>query len=166
MMDLDDARSWLDALEGRGVMFWVDGGWGVDALLGEQTRPHNDLDLVVEVHSEPVVADLLRRRGYAEVPTWFSTSFHSVWRDDAGREVDLHVITMDDQGNGQFGPGDAYPAAGLQGSGSIDGRAVRCITVQFQLDFHLGYDHDESDCADVLALCRRFSLPIPAQYQG
>lgn len=163
-MVIDDARRWIEVLDARGVKFWVDGGWGVDALLGEQTRPHGDLDLVVESHHEPVVVDLLRGRGYAEVPTWFSTSFHSVWRDDAGREVDLHVITMDDQGMGQFGT-DAYPAAGLQGSGSIGGRAVRCITAQVQLDFHLGYDHDEDDCADVLALCNRFNLPTPAQYQ-
>lgn len=147
-------------------MFWVDGGWGVDALLGEQTRPHGDLDLVVEAHDEPVVVDLLREQEYAEIPTSFSTSFHSVWRDNAGREVDLHVITMDDQGNGQFGPDDVYPAAGLQGSGSIGGRTVRCITAEVQLDFHLGYDHDEDDSADVLALCSRFGLPLPAQYQG
>ena len=25
-----------------------DGGWGVDALLGTQTRVHNDIDLFVE----------------------------------------------------------------------------------------------------------------------
>lgn len=166
VMAVDDARSRIEALEARDVTFWVDGGWGVDALLGEQTRPHDDLDLVVEAHHEPVVVDLLRERGYAEVPMSLSTSFHSVWRDDAGREVDLHVITMDDQGNGQFGPDDVYPAAGLQGRGSIGRRAVRCITAQVQLEFHLGYDHDEDDRADVWALCRRFGLPLPAQYQG
>ena len=26
----------------------VDGGWGVDALLGEQTRSHGDLDIAVQ----------------------------------------------------------------------------------------------------------------------
>lgn len=166
VMVIDDARSWIEALDARGLTFWVDGGWGVDALLGEQTRPHGDLDLVVEAHHEPVVADLLREQGYAEVLTSFSMSFHSVWRDDAGREVDLHVITMDDQGNGRFGRDDVYPAAGLQGIGSIGGRAVGCITAQVQLEFHLDYDHDEDDRADVSALCRRFGLPLPAQYRG
>lgn len=165
-MNIEDARSWVEALDARGVPFWVDGGWGVDALLGEQTRPHADLDLVVEAHHESVVVDLLQERGYAEVRTSFSTPFHSVWRDDAAREVDLHVITMDNQGNGQFGPDDVYPAAGLQGSGSISERTVRCITAQVQLDFHVGYDDDEDDRADVLALCSRFGLPLPAQYQG
>ena len=165
VMIVDDARDWIDALDARGVRFWVDGGWGVDALLNEQTRPHADLDLVVESHHESVVVGLLWQRGYVEVATPFSTSFHSVWRDGAGREVDLHVITMDVQGNGQFGPHEVYPAAGLQGAGSIGGRAVRCITAQVQLDFHLGYDHDEDDHADVLALCDRFDLPLPSQYR-
>jgi len=33
----------LTALHGTDV--WIGGGWGVDALVGEQTRPHGDLDL-------------------------------------------------------------------------------------------------------------------------
>jgi len=28
-----------------GTELWIDGGWAVDALLGEQTRPHRDLDI-------------------------------------------------------------------------------------------------------------------------
>lgn len=27
-----------------GIPIWLDGGWGVDALLEEQTRIHDDLD--------------------------------------------------------------------------------------------------------------------------
>jgi len=27
---------------------WLDGGWGVDALLGQQTRLHSDLDIIIE----------------------------------------------------------------------------------------------------------------------
>lgn len=37
----------LGRLQAAGVLAWVDGGWGVDALLGVQTRPHSDLDLVI-----------------------------------------------------------------------------------------------------------------------
>jgi lincosamide nucleotidyltransferase A/C/D/E len=37
----------LDRLAARGIEVSVDGGWGVDALLGEQTRAHDDLDLVI-----------------------------------------------------------------------------------------------------------------------
>ena len=29
------------------IEVWLDGGWGIDALVGEQTRPHADLDIAV-----------------------------------------------------------------------------------------------------------------------
>src|SRR5215472_5062822 len=37
----------MNALDSAGVSAWVAGGWGVDALIGHQTRRHYDLDLVV-----------------------------------------------------------------------------------------------------------------------
>src|SRR5438876_8784156 len=37
-----------------GVDLWIDGGWGVDALLGEQTRPHKDLDIAIQQKDVPV----------------------------------------------------------------------------------------------------------------
>jgi len=33
---------------GLGIQIWIDGGWGVDALQGRQTRPHKDLDIALE----------------------------------------------------------------------------------------------------------------------
>jgi lincosamide nucleotidyltransferase A/C/D/E len=39
----------LDLLESAGVTVWLDGGWGVDALLEEQTREHDDLGLVARI---------------------------------------------------------------------------------------------------------------------
>lgn len=38
----------VGAVQGAGVACLVAGGWGVDALLGRQTRRHDDLDLLVE----------------------------------------------------------------------------------------------------------------------
>ena len=29
--------------EENGINIWIDGGWGVDALLEEETRAHNDI---------------------------------------------------------------------------------------------------------------------------
>jgi lincosamide nucleotidyltransferase A/C/D/E len=52
-----DVLEVLDILDADGVMHWLDGGWGVDALLGVQTRPHADLDLAVpREHVAQVVA--------------------------------------------------------------------------------------------------------------
>ena len=36
------------ALENRKIKIWVDGGWCVDAHLGQQTRPHEDLDIAIQ----------------------------------------------------------------------------------------------------------------------
>ena len=38
----------LDALDAAGVRAWVEGGWGIDALVGRSTREHDDLDLAVD----------------------------------------------------------------------------------------------------------------------
>ena len=43
----------LDLLEGEDLVAWLDGGWGVDALLERRTRSHDDLDLVVVLDDVP-----------------------------------------------------------------------------------------------------------------
>src|SRR5438093_973720 len=43
----DDVLEVLRRLDEARVDWWIDGGWGVDALLGKETRPHDDLDLAV-----------------------------------------------------------------------------------------------------------------------
>src|SRR2546430_4116236 len=37
----------LDRLDAGSVEWWIDGGWGVDALLRRETRLHSDLDFAV-----------------------------------------------------------------------------------------------------------------------
>src|SRR5690348_6493238 len=54
-------------LESLGITIWIEGGWGVDALLGEQTRPHKDLDIAVQRKDVPRLCQLLEARGYKEI---------------------------------------------------------------------------------------------------
>ena len=56
-----------------------------------------------------------------------------------------------------------YPAEALTGTGSVDGRAVACITPQW-LCRSTGYEVDATDWADVSALCERFAIPVPDEY--
>jgi hypothetical protein len=42
---------------------------------------------------------------------------------------------------------------------------VRCITPQCLVAFHTGYDVDAGGWDDVQALCDRFDLPVPDDYQ-
>lgn len=47
MMSPAEVIEALEVLAAGRIAVWLDGGWGVHALLGEQTRPHRDLDLVI-----------------------------------------------------------------------------------------------------------------------
>ena len=52
-MQSDEVLAVLDRLADEGTAAWVDGGWGVDALLERQTRDHSDLDLVIDAVAVP-----------------------------------------------------------------------------------------------------------------
>jgi len=154
-------------LENLGVTIWIDGGWGVDALLGEQTRPHKDLDIAIQERDVPQLRALLEARGYKEIKLQDSRPWNFVLGDENGREVDLHVIVLDDHGNGFYGPiekGVMYPAASLTGTGSIDGRIVKCISAEWVVKFHSGYKLKEKDFRDVSALCKKFGIGLPESF--
>ncbi len=88
--------------------------------------------------------------------------------DDSGHEVDFHVVVLDADGHGIYGPpekGERYPAEALAGTGVVSGRRVRCITAEWLVRFHTGYAVDEEDWADVSALCERFGLTVPRDYE-
>lgn len=73
-------------LTAEGVTFWLMGGWGVDALLGHQTRPHHDVDLLVEVSSLERFRQRLEALGFAFAYLWDgeSRSIHDdAWEGDA-----------------------------------------------------------------------------------
>jgi lincosamide nucleotidyltransferase A/C/D/E len=54
-----DVIGFYTTLENLGIEMWVDGGWGVDALLGEQTRPHKDLDIAIQQKDVTKLRELL-----------------------------------------------------------------------------------------------------------
>jgi lincosamide nucleotidyltransferase A/C/D/E len=153
----------LDTLESAGVGVWVDGGWGVDALLERQTRAHDDLDLAASRKDLPRCQVALASLGYAHA-TYEEPGLPArlVLRGPAGREVDFHPLVFDSEGNGlqELGDGEwgTYPAAGLRGRGRIGGREVRCITPELQLAFHSAYEPAEKDRLDVALLAQRFGL--------
>jgi len=155
----------MDAL---GIRIWLDGGWAVDACLGAVTRRHEDLDIVIEQPDLAAAVAALERLGYAPVPRPDTRAWNFVLGDDAGHQVDFHVIELDQHGRGVYGPlekGESYPAEALSGTGTIDGRLVACITPEWLVRFHTGYMVDATDWADVSALCERFGLEIPDDFR-
>ena len=49
MIRAEEAASLYQSLTANNIQVWLTGGWGIDALLEEKTRPHKDLDIIVLV---------------------------------------------------------------------------------------------------------------------
>lgn len=164
----DDVLAVLAAADAAGARLWLDGGWGVDALLGGQTREHGDLDVAVEQRHLAPLLDVLGAQGFTPVGEPGATPWNFLVAHPDGAVVDLHVVVLDADGNGVLGPpedGNAYPAAALTGRGTLGGRAVDCVAPEWVVRFHDAYTGDADDRADVRAVCARFGLEVPAQYR-
>lgn len=163
-----DVLEVLHLLSAGGADVWVDGGWGVDALLGEQTRQHADLDLALPTRHWSRALGALDRAGFT--PVRDDGPYNVVMLDDRGRLVDLHsfddtTTVVGDDGIERHGPdGLAYESGGFDGVGSIDGRSVSCMSASFQMRSHTGYEVDADDWHDVRLIHERFGLPVPADY--
>jgi lincosamide nucleotidyltransferase A/C/D/E len=159
----------LDAVQSAAIPIWLDGGWGVDALLQTQTRPHKDVDVVVSVADVPKLRELLSGRGFSLKEGKPPNSF--VLCDGSGLEIDIHAVTFDADGNGVYrmrnGDDWIYPAEGFGGRGIVGGMGVRCLSPTTQVLGHAeGYTPAEKDFRDMKLLAERFGLELPPQLRG
>jgi FMN phosphatase YigB (HAD superfamily) len=165
-MTENDVVGILRLLKDSAIEVWIDGGWGVDALLGRQTRPHDDLDLVLRQSDIDHLTEVLGPAGFRRVEGG-ARPFNFVMADGRGREVDLHGVVFDASGNGLYGrqpedgSGRVYPAAAFKGTGLINGAPVRCLTAEYQMANHAAYDPGEADVHDVYALHQAFGIALP-----
>jgi lincosamide nucleotidyltransferase A/C/D/E len=152
-------------LRRAGLDVWVEGGWGVDALLGEQTRAHDDLDLAVRIEDVGRICETLPE--YERSDDEWPASF--VLRDADGRKVDCHPLKFDEQGDGwqpnirSGGAPHRWPRDGLLGSGRIGGVDVPCITAELQIRWHVYSQLDDLDWRDARLLSERFGLDLPQE---
>jgi lincosamide nucleotidyltransferase A/C/D/E len=158
-----DVVAFVEILRKHGIEVCLDGGWGVDALLGWQSRPHADLDIALEHRHVPTVRALLEAHGYRDVPRDDTRDCNFVMGDEMGRLVDFHTYSFDENGKLTFGLD--YPPESLAGSGVVAGVPVRCITPEWMVKFHSGYELDEGDYHDVRLLCEKFEIPLPQEYR-
>jgi lincosamide nucleotidyltransferase A/C/D/E len=145
-------------LTDNGVPLWLDGGWGVDALLGEQTRPHEDLDIVIEERHVRRLRELLESDGFRDVPRPDTRPCNFVLGHADGRLVDVHVVAFDEAGRGIYGPvenGEFYPAV-FDGVGTVAGMPVQCLSATYQLRPR-DYALRDKDLHDAAALRARFA---------
>jgi lincosamide nucleotidyltransferase A/C/D/E len=156
-MHADEVHTVLDALDAAGCPAWIGGGWGVDALVGFQSRRHRDLDVAVSADRQAVALDALGELGYVIETDWRPVRVEVVAA--ARGRVDLHPVTFDEAGDGHQAGLDGgsflYPKTCFT-TGSIIGKQVQCLSVEQQLRFHSGYQLRGIDRAD-LALLRRLA---------
>jgi lincosamide nucleotidyltransferase A/C/D/E len=148
-MTASRARQVVDALAAAGLPHWLGGGWGVDALVGRQTRPHLDLDVVVDGTTPNLrgrVTVALAAAGLR--PAADETSIPplpTVWvfADGQGATVDVLPAQMS-------APPFDGPAACV--TGVLDGRPVACLSVEVQRRLRAGYRHRRADRDDLAVL--------------
>ena len=174
-------------LAGRGVGLWVNGGWGVDALLGQQTRPHKDLDIFVRLEDLAIMIRALIPIGFTLAYTWeenhwirypvpipliaresaegdVATAF--VLKDALGREIDVHVLAFDESGNGvpAWKTELLFPPSAFTGRGVIADTSVHCLSAQMQMQTHTGYPLQDKDICDLRRLHERFGVDYPLEH--
>src|SRR5512137_410500 len=110
MVGPEDVISLYKSLLSNDIQVWLTGGWGIDALLGKHTRPHKDLDVIMLLDDVIRMRELLSRDGYILKELWSEnrwafdahgtrTSTAFVLKDADGRELDVHAMRFDEQGN-------------------------------------------------------------------
>jgi len=163
-MEARDVIDIVTMFDQEDIAVWVEGGWGIDALLGMQNRDHGDLDLVVDSARADDARALLRTVGFEvifdDAPGRYS------FQDGKDRHVDLCFVATDRYGdrwniNRATGRGEPdYPSDGFT-YGWIGGKQVPCIGPETQMNNHLGYETEEIDKWDAALLRERFDIPLP-----
>ena len=144
------------------------GGWGVDALLGEQTRARKDLDLLPLAHMD-LILTLLQEEGFYLGHLWeentrierarqlFGSPVPSafVLDHEEGRQVDVHVYDLQGDTVVPLWHDDrSFLVEELGASGVIVSVRVRCMSAAKQLACHEGYELPEDQTQDVVLLRR------------
>ncbi|MDX3165794.1 aminoglycoside nucleotidyltransferase [Streptomyces scabiei] len=169
LMSAKDVVAFVERLDAHGVDACIGGGWAVDALLGEQTREHSDLDVWAPIAQLEQLFKAFVELGVDRIFPWpGDRPWNFVLHDGVRLRVDLHLYEPLADGSLHYGSvveGGPFPAEALAGHGSIDGTAVRCESAEWAVRWHTGYPARAVDRHDVPLLCQRFGIPLPEGFE-
>lgn len=140
----------LSLLDSLKIKYWVDGGWGVDILLGKQNREHRDIDVDFDGEYTELLLDTLKRTGY-EITTDWSPSRIELYHPELGF-IDIHPLLISEDGSAkQAGLNDDWYEFKAEwfSSAVFEGRTIPCISAEAQRLFHSGYELREVDKIDM-----------------
>ena len=165
-MTIEKVHWFLDLFDELGITVWIDGGWGVDALLGECTREHQDLDIIISWEDSAILTEALLVRGFVDIHTDDRKDRNFVMGDRLHGLIDFHVIELTEDGGAIYGPGEidwVITESELNAVGTIGRREVRCLSVDYQVRSHTGYTLQDTDFADMRALQEKFGVKLLAE---
>jgi lincosamide nucleotidyltransferase A/C/D/E len=162
-MTVDKVHWFLDLFDKLNIKVWIDGGWGVDALLGECTREHSDLDIIISWEDSAVLTEALFARGFVDIYTDDRKDRNFVMGHQSHGKIDFHVVELTADGGAIYGPGEIdwiITQSELNAVGFIGGREVRCLSVDYQVRSHAGYTLQDTDFADLRALQEKYGVAL------
>ena len=140
----------LDLLDSLKIKYWIDGGWGVDILLGKQNREHRDIDVDFDGKFTEILLDTLKGKGY-EITTDWSPTRIELYHPELGY-IDIHPLIISEDGSAkQAGLNDDWYdfKAEWFSSALFEERIIPCISAEAQKLFHSGYELREVDKIDL-----------------
>jgi lincosamide nucleotidyltransferase A/C/D/E len=165
-MSRDQVLALSRLLAAESIDHWLVGGWGVDALLGVQTRLRKDLDLLIRLEDVVKMMRLVQKHGFTLAYEWpesrrlvgDSTPTAFVMTHADGRELDLHAVSFAADGtpHPEWRTDWDLVAADLTGAGSVGGVDVRCTTADRQLRDHASYEMPPDHARDMELLRKTF----------
>lgn len=146
----EDVMTVIKILEDAGITYWLDGGWGIDALVGRQTRAHRDIDIDFDARHTEELLKILADYGY-EVDTDWTPVRIELYSKEFGY-LDIHPFVLNDDGTSK----QANPEGGWYefeadyfGNAVFEGKTIPCISVKGQKVFHTGYKLRDIDKHDM-----------------
>jgi len=159
-----------NALNDQHLSYWIAGGWGLDALVGCETRRHGDLDLVLDRFQVDLttIESLVMSLGYQRKKPlggtlWFPDA--EVYEDNRGHRIELLNVnwelligidallgpdqTLEHDTAGENDQATQFFLKHCTSTGAFDGVSLPVLSIAAQQLFHLGY---ESRPVDVHAM--------------
>ena len=149
----EDLMTVIHLLESEKIVFWIDGGWGVDLLAGKQTRIHRDIDINFDAQYTETLLDILAKHGY-KIDTDQRPVRIELYSDELGY-LDIHPFVLNEDGTSKQADheGGWYEFEKDYFSSTVfEDKIIPCISLKGQKIFHSGYELRDKDKHDITVL--------------
>ena len=155
--DKDSFLMIVDLLNEMVIRYWIEGGWGIDVLIGKQTRPHRYIDVDFDADQEELLMQKLIDLGYERIMDQRPVRAE-LYHPNYGY-IDIHPFIISKSGTmKQANPEGGFfeLASEWFSQGTFEDRLIPCVSVEGQRLFHTGYELRDVDHADLKQLNAAF----------